>query len=131
MVNLYVRYVFGEKLVPKRVFGDYVTGPMMLELFTGYCQIYKDPTKVPPPVDVLKVGWEAHSRTGKELALKHYEETMAPVKKKFPMPPAELEALHGPAKLAAMSRFDGRPKYGPEDIRKCFGEFPARIARKQ
>jgi atlastin len=115
MLSDYVRRVFSQRLVPKRIHGQPVTGPELFNYIQAYCKLFKEAKIFPEAKTLLEATAEANNRSALEAAIREYRIQMDAKTKRY-VEEAELLDAHKAAKRDALALYSKKANIGPKQL---------------
>lgn len=113
LLDRYVRKVFEEQLVPKRI-QDKDVNASSLELYIQqYAKVFKE-GKLPDTTDLVSAIALASNLSAKESALEHYKNEMKAVRTGGFVTKENLSAAHEKARISALSLYEDNATFGDE-----------------
>ena len=130
MLSDYVRHVFTQRLVPKRIHGRSVTGPELFNFIKAYCKLFREAKIFPEAKTLLAATAEANNRCAVELALKEYAAFMDQATRKY-VEELELNKLHADGRERALHKYKKAANLGPkEQIASFLKQLEADLAKQ-
>jgi atlastin len=114
MLSDYVRRVFTQRLVAKRIHGRAVTGPELFTFIKAYCTLFREAKIFPAAKTLLAATAEANNRCALDLALKEYAQLMDNATRKY-LEDTDLERFHTEARKQAVAKYTKHANMGPKD----------------
>ncbi|KAH9259337.1 hypothetical protein BASA81_002380 [Batrachochytrium salamandrivorans] len=119
----YVYRVFSDRLSPKRINGQPVTGPELFNFIKVYCQLFKEAKIFPEAKTLLAATSEANNRSAMDSAVREYRAVMDEKTKKY-LEEHELRGYHDSAKVVAHTAYNKKANIGPKE---SIVEFRAKL----
>jgi len=123
MLNYYVKQVFSKKLEPKKIHGNYLTGPELFEYIRTYVALFKSGAQFPEAKTMLEATAEANNRNALTLSFESYKKAMdgavGPKSSKF-LNAHDFQLHHIACKEGAERIFDARANMGRQSSIDAF-----------